>query len=387
MTFVASVPKGPKPPGAVVQLFELATLWHSDILGGQFVKVERYAENPLVKPSDVKASRPGYEVICAFNAGVIEYSDEILMLMRVAERPTNHDADKVLIPIVDFETGTARQKTLEFDSKTEGILLEDPRVVAFPGKIYLTSISHFRVARSRDGRHFTVDERPAINLDQEYEAYGIEDPRITRLGDTYYVVYKGVAPTGITQCLASSSDFVNWEKHGILLAPENMDGILFPEKIRGRYAMLHRPHPKFIGMPNMWVAYSNDLIHWGEHKFLLGCAEGTWECGRIGGGAVPFMTQEGWLEIYHAATPDDHYVLGAVLLDKEYPEKAIAKSPSPLLKPEAPYEVHGFKDNVVFTCGALVKGDTVSVYYGAADEAMAAADFSLHEILGSLRSV
>ncbi|MHB9037805.1 MAG: glycoside hydrolase family 130 protein [Armatimonadota bacterium] len=346
--------------------------------------VKRYPENPLVKPSDVKPSSESYEVICAFNAAVIEHGEEILMLMRVAERPINHEPDLVLVPIIDFGEGTARQKILSFSSKTEGINLDDPRVVEFTGKIFLTSISHFRIARSRDGVRFTVDDKPALNPDQEYEAYGIEDPRITKIDDTYYVVYKGVAPTGITQCLASTRDFVNWEKHGIILAPENMDGLLFPSKVRGKYAMIHRPYPRFIGTPNMWIAHSDDLIHWGEHKFMLGCAEGTWEGGRLGGGAVPFLTDRGWLEIYHAATPGDRYCLGALLLDKDYPERVIAKSPAPILEPEAPYEVHGFKDNVVFTCGAILRGDTVTVYYGAADESMCAADFSLREILDSL---
>ncbi|MCL5105374.1 MAG: glycoside hydrolase family 130 protein [Armatimonadetes bacterium] len=348
------------------------------------MKVNRYPENPLVTPKDVKPSLEGYEVLCAFNAGVIEYGDEILMLMRVAERPINHETDMVLIPIVDFEAGTARQKILSFSSKTEGINLDDPRIVLFPGRVYLTSISHLRIARSTDGRHFTVDERPTLSPDQEYESYGIEDPRITKLGDTYYVVYKGVAVTGITQCLASTKDFVRWEKHGVILPPENMDAMIFPEKIRGKYAALHRPYPRFIGSPNMWVSYSEDLIHWGEHQFMLGCAEGTWEGGRIGGGAVPFMTDRGWLEIYHAATPGDRYCLGAVLLDKDYPERVIAKSREPILEPDAPYEVHGFKDNVVFTCGAIVRNDTVSIYYGAADEVMCGADMSLREIMDGL---
>jgi predicted GH43/DUF377 family glycosyl hydrolase len=347
----------------------------------------RFSENPIIRPSDVNPSLPNFEVLCAFNAGVIEYGDEIILLMRVAERPINHEPDMVLVPVIDFEEGTAKHKILSFSSTVEGIDLSDPRIVEFTGKVYLTSISHFRIARSKDGVRFTIDETPALSPDQEYEAYGIEDPRITKIDDTYYVVYKGVAPTGITQCLASTKDFVTWEKHGIILAPENMDGLLFPSKVRGKYALIHRPFPRFIGTPNMWVAYSDDLIHWGQHKFMLGCAEGTWEGGRLGGGAVPFMTDRGWLEIYHAATPGDRYCLGAMLMDKDYPEKVIAKSSSPLLEPEAPYEVHGFKDNVIFTCGAVVRDDRLTIYYGAADEAMCAADLSMQEVLDSLVSI
>jgi len=351
------------------------------------MRIQRYPENPLITPADVKPSIDGWEVMCVFNAGVIEFGDEILLLMRVAERPRNNDPNKVLVPVMEYADGKPQMKILEFSPSDEGIYLGDPRVVCFPNKVYLTSISHLRLARSKDGRHFTVDPKPALCPDQPYEAYGLEDPRITKLGDTYYVVYKGVASTGITQCLATTKDFVNWEKHGIIFAPENMDAMIFPQKVRGKYVALHRPQPKMIGSPNMWVAYSENLIHWGEHKFLLGCAEGTWEGGRIGGGAVPFMTERGWLEIYHAATPDDRYCLGAALLDAEYPEKLLAKSPEPMMEPEAPYETSGFKPNVVFTCGAIVRGDTVSVYYGASDEVVAGADFSLKEILESLKPV
>lgn len=351
------------------------------------MRVERFPENPLVTPADVKPSVNGWEVMCAFNAGVIEFGSEVLMLMRVAERPANDDPDLVLVPVMDFSDGSPELTVLRFSRGDEGINVSDPRVVCFPGKVYLTSISHLRLARSTDGRNFTVEDQPSLWPDRPYEGYGLEDPRITRLGDTYYVVYKGVAPDGITQCLASTKDFVTWEKHGIIFAPENMDAMIFPEKVRGKYAALHRPYPRMIGSPNMWVAYSPDLIHWGEHAFMLGCAEGTWESGRVGGGAVPFMTDRGWLEIYHAATPEDHYCLGALLLDCDYPEKVLAKSAVPMLSPEAPYEVEGFKPNVVFTCGAVTSGDTVTIYYGASDHVMAAARMSISEIIDSLEPV
>jgi len=349
------------------------------------MKVLRYPENPLITPKDVKPSVEGWEVVCSFNAGVIEYDGELLMLMRVAERPVSADPNLVLVPVLNCDGERPELEILQFQRDMEGIGLHDPRVVCFPDRVYLTTISHLRLARSTDGRHFTVDEKPALFPDQDYEQFGLEDPRITRLGDTYYVVYKGVAPTGITQCLATTKDFVNWQKHGIIFCPENMDAMIFPQKIRGKYAALHRPQPRMIGTPNMWVAYSEDLLHWGDHKFLLGCSGGTWEGGRIGGGAVPFLTDDGWIEIYHAATPDDHYCLGAVLLDKDYPEKAIAKTPKPILSPEAPYEISGFKPNVVFSCGAVVNGDVVSIYYGASDEVMAAADLSLSEIMSELK--
>lgn len=336
---------------------------------------------------DVKPSLDGWEVMSAFNAGVIEYGDEILMLMRVAERPVSENEGIVLVPVIDCSGGSANLKILEFDKSDKRYDFTDPRIIGSPSGLYLTSISHLRLARSKDGHKFIVEDKPALWPENPTEAYGLEDPRITRLGDTYYVVYKGVAPNGITQCLASTNDFVNWTRHGIIFPPENMDAMIFPGKVRGKYAALHRPQPKMMGAPNMWVAYSEDLIHWGEHKFVMGCASDTWEGGRIGGGAVPFMTERGWLEIYHAATPDDRYCLGGVLLNAEHPEIVLAKSPEPILQPEAAYETSGFKENVVFSCGAIVRGDTVTIYYGASDEVMAAAELSVSEILDSLQPV
>lgn len=348
------------------------------------MKVERYPENPIITPEDVKPSVDGWEVLCAFNAAAIEYGDETLLLMRVAERPRSTNAAAVLVPIINCCEATPRLEILEFTADTPGINLSDPRLVLLNGKLLLTSISHLRIARSKDGRNFTVDPEPALYPNQWYESYGLEDPRITKLGDTYYVVYKGVSGDAILQCLASTKDFMTWTRHGIILPPENMDGMLFPEKIRGKYALLHRPMPRYMGAPNMWIAYSDDLIHWGEHALLATCSDGTWEGGRLGGGAVPFLTDQGWVEIYHAATEGERYCLGAMLLDKDQPEKLLAKSPSPILEPDAPYEVKGFKDDVVFSCGAIVRGDTVTIYYGGADRVIAAVDMSVSEILASL---
>ncbi|NLN75444.1 MAG: glycosidase [Armatimonadetes bacterium] len=351
------------------------------------MKVRRFPQNPIVTQHDVPPTFEGWEVMSAFNAGVIEHQDEILMLMRVAERPISTDPEVALVPIIDFADNRPALKIIEFNKGDSRYDFSDPRVIGTPDGMLLTSISHLRLARSKDGHNFTVEEKPSLWPDQPYEAYGLEDPRITKLDDTYWIVYKGVAPFAITQCLASTKDFVNWTKHGIIFPPENMDAMIFPEKVRGKYVALHRPQPKMMGAPNMWIAYSEDLIHWGEHALLLGCTAGTWEGGRLGGGAVPFMTDRGWLEIYHAATTDDRYCLGAALLDAEYPEKVIAKSPYPILEPEMDYETSGFKANVVFSCGAIVRGDTVTIYYGASDEVMAAADLSVTEILDSLKPV
>lgn len=169
-----------------------------------------------------------------------------------------------------------------------------------------------------------------------------------------------------------------------MLPPENMDAMIFPEKVNGRYVALHRPFPHMIGQPSLWVGFSEDGRSWGDHRFLAGVQPGGWEGGRIGGSAVPFMTDRGWLEIYHGATPDNCYSLGAMLLQSDRPEQVLARSRQPILTPEKSYERNGIVPNVVFSCGALVDGDLITIYYGAADTVIAAAELSVDEILGTL---
>jgi Predicted glycosylase len=348
------------------------------------MQVYRYPENPLITPADVPPSRPDFEVLCAFNAGVAKHGDEIILLLRVAERAVSNDS-VARVPVLKCDPGKEPcLEIYEFQKSDPMIDFNDPRVIVTPEGTFLTTISHLRIARSKDGRHFTIDPSPAIFPDRPSEMYGIEDPRITKIGDTYYIQYKCVSPTGICVGLATTKDFITFEKKGIIFCPENLDVCIFPEKINGRYAALHRPVPRFFGQPNMWVAYSPDLMCWGDHHFLMGVQAGNWDSGRIGGGAIPIKTEQGWLEIYHGATPDDVYCLGAVLLDLDEPHKVIARGKDPILCPEAPYEVEGFVPNVVFTCGAVVDGDRLSIYYGAADTVMAGADMSISDILSYL---
>lgn len=347
--------------------------------------VRRFPENPLITPADVKPSRDDFEVLSVFNPGVTKVDGEVLLLMRVAERPKCPDPTVVRVPVMDYEGESPSLEIREFPRSDPSADFHDPRVVFTPGNVYLTSISHFRIARSKDGRHFQIDDTPAIEPDRPSEAYGIEDARITLIDGVYYIVYKSVGPNGISQSLATTSDFRAFEKRGVILPPENMDAMIFPEKVRGNYAALHRPFPHYIGRPSMWIAYSDDVDHWGDHKFLAGTLAGGWEGGRIGGGAVPFMTDEGWLEIYHGATAGDHYSLGAMLLNEEYPEFIKARSKTPIMEPEAPYEMSGLVPNVVFACGAIVDGDDLTIYYGGADTVIAGAEVSVREILESLR--
>lgn len=353
------------------------------------MNVYRYEQNPLVTPADVKPHHEGFEVIGAFNAGVTVYQDETIMLLRVAERTISEDSNIVKAPVYNHENG--QLEIFEFRLDDPEYDFSDPRVIREKGESdgfkFLTSLSYLRIARSKDGRHFTIDDKPFVYPSNELEIFGIEDPRITKIDDTYYIYFSAVSPVGVGEALVSTKDFVQLEHLGMIFAPENKDVLIFPEKIKGKYYALHRPVPRSAGKPEIWIAESTNLIHWGNHKHLLGLREGMWDSGRMGGGAVPIKTEKGWLELYHGASKDNRYCMGAVLLDLEDPTKVIARSDQPVLEPEADYEVEGFFGNVVFSCGAVVDGDVVKMYYGVADTSMACAELSLQEILDSLTYV
>lgn len=344
--------------------------------------------NPLIKPDDVKPSREDFCVEGVFNCGVVKYKDQILLLCRVAESVINHDPEKVMIPVADEEDGNDCIRIIEINkNENKQYDYSDSRsiwkinAVGVRKILYLTSISHFRLARSNDGIHFKIDDSPTIMPALAEEAWGIEDPRITKILDTYYITYTAVSKYGAGAALIQTKDFKEYERLGMIFAPENKDVAIFPEKIGGRYYALNRPVPFAIGSPDMWIARSDDLLHWGEQRHFLGVSEEcSWRSGRIGGGAVPVKTKKGWLLIYHAADKENIYCLGALLLDLENPYKIIANTKLPILKPEFPYETEGFFKNVVFTCGVLLEEDTLIIYYGASDDKICRADISLEEL-------
>lgn len=357
----------------------------------QSIKLVRAAANPLIAPKDVTPSYPDWEVLGVFNAGVHQVEGETVMLLRVAERPQQTDPQHVLIPVLNTE-GTAEERQAQpmtiiaLDREDAALDFSDPRVVSDQegNTLYLTSISHLRVARSRDGMQFEIDPSPTMLPEGRMEAWGIEDPRVTLIEDKYYITYSAVSEKGVAVGLMSSPDLQTYTREGLILAPTNKDVAIFPEKIGGKYWMLHRPVPEGLGSPEMWVAALPDLIHWGDHRFQMGLRSGQWDSARIGAGCVPIKTEDGWLILYHGADDQHNYAMGAALLDLEQPERVLARMEQPLMVPEAEYETSGFFANVVFACGAVVKGDEILMYYGASDDTMAAVSFSLKEVMEQL---
>jgi predicted GH43/DUF377 family glycosyl hydrolase/glycosyltransferase involved in cell wall biosynthesis len=384
----------------------------------------RLPSNPIITPADVSPSRPGMEVISTINAGAARVGDEVMLLLRVAERPSADgdlpdDARLVdlrgdtptlgpmpegldssdLIGMPFFDTsGDPPRIVIGYVRRDEpGLDLGDPRTIRFHDLTdghhgddgytdYLTHTSHLRVARSADGERFEVARSPALLPRSELEAYGVEDPRITEIDGVFHVTYVSVSRLGITTSTMTTTDFRSFDRHGVILLPDQKDVVLFPERVDGTYLAFTRPMPgSFSRMLGIWLAESPDLAHWGRHRPVAMPRPGLWDEARIGASLTPFRVPGGWLEIYHGADRTNRYGMGAMLLDAEDPATVLARSSRPLLGPELDYERSGFLHDVVFPSGHVSLGDDrIRVYYGAADSNLAAADFSVADILAHL---
>lgn len=348
----------------------------------------RSLHNPILTPADVTPSSPELDVVGVFNAGAITHDGETVLLLRVAEAPRGIPPTEIAAPIYDPERGRiALRRWARSRAGVEAGV--DSRMFRVDGDVYLTSISHLRLARSKDGVAFAVAPGPAVVAATPHEAFGVEDPRITRLDDAWWVTYTAVSSAGIATGLLRSEDLRTFERRGVIFPPPNRDAAIFPERRSGRALALHRPMPHDLGRPSIWLASSDTLRDWGEHRFVAGPRAGAWDDAKIGGGAVPFRVFTGgrhaWLAIYHGVTEHPTtYALGALLLDDADPSIVLARSLRPFLAPDAPYEREGFFGRVVFTCGAVLRDDVVHIYYGAADGVTCLADVPLTTILTGL---
>ncbi|MHC4627528.1 MAG: glycoside hydrolase family 130 protein [Planctomycetota bacterium] len=346
------------------------------------MKALRSPHNPIIEPKDLTPSRDDFEIIGVLNAGVTGFEDEVVLLVRVAERPINKNPDVVLTAV--HETGGEGLVVKEFPRSDPDTDFSDPRLIVKSGQTYLTSISHLRIARGKDGVNFEIDDTPTISGSGEYETFGIEDPRITLIDGTYYIHYVAVSPCGVVTSLTSTQDLVNFRRHGVIFCPDNKDVAIFEGKISDRFCALHRPVSHLFNMQDIWVAESGDLLTWGNHRRLLGPRPGCWDEAKVGASAVPFKIEQGWLEIYHGVDRNNRYCLGAALLDSAEPWRVLARSTEPVLEPQTDYECEGFFGNVVFSCGLLCEEDRLRVYYGAADTTICYAELSLQEVIDSL---
>lgn len=300
----------------------------------------RYSGNPIIQGTDMP-----YPVNGVFNPGATVFEGETLLLMRVEDRQ---------------------------------------------------GISHLAVARSRDGfSDWRIDPVPALVSDPSnypQETWGIEDPRITFLEHEkiWAVAYTGYSKAGPMVCLATTKDFKHFERIGSVMPPENKDAALFPVQFDGRWAMLHRPVSTFTGVgTHIWLSFSPDLRHWGDHQLLLRARTGGWwDADKIGLSPPPLRTEQGWLVMYHGVKTTAGgciYRVGFALLDLHDPVRVLARSSRWAFSPEADYEVTGDVDKVVFPCGWVRRGDEIRLYYGAADKCVALATARVAEVLSWLR--
>lgn len=266
----------------------------------------------------------------------------------------------------------------------------------YQGKYMMVFRSHLRsgrsilgLAESEDGYRFRVRPEPFLTpaqegIFQEYEEYGVEDCRICQIGQDFYLTYSAYSRHGVRIALAKTRDFQTIERVSLISQADMRNVVLFPETIGGLYARLDRPHSE-ISPWSIWISYSPDLIHWGQSKAIMKPVQYHWDEMKIGPGATPIKTQEGWLHIYHGVfqTMDGAvYRLGAALHDLDDPSILIGVSDDWILQPEDPWERTGYVHNVVFTCGAIPEPDgTVKLYWAGADTVMCAGVASIQDLV------
>ena len=254
--------------------------------------------------------------------------------------------------------------------------------------------SHLTIAKSKNGiDNWQIENNPTLAADSKNypeELWGIEDPRITRLDelDCWAICYTSYSHSGPLVSIATTKDFKTFERLGAALPPENKDAALFPEKFDNQWAMLHRPVPSMTSKANIWLCFSENLKHWGQHIEVIYARDGGWwDAAKIGLCTPPMKTEKGWLILYHGVketASGSIYRLGAALLDLEDPRRLISRTDEWIFGPQSPYERSGDVDDVVFPCGWINKDGKIYMYYGAADSCIALATAELGDILNCM---
>ena len=301
----------------------------------------RHSANPIISARDLK-----YPANTVFNPGATTFEGETLLLLRVEDRRGH---------------------------------------------------SHLTVARSEDGvSNWRIDGQPTFVADPDRypeEIWGIEDPRITYMEEEgkWAIAYTAFSVGGPLVSLATTTDFRTFERLGPVMPPDDKDAALFPVRFRDRWVMLHRPAPAAHSTAgaHIWLSWSPDLRHWGDHHILLRARRGAWwDANKIGLSPPPLRTPEGWLLLYHGVRTTASgaiYRLGLALLDLDNPSKVLLRSDEWIFEPDTDYERFGDVDKVVFPCGWVEHDGDVRIYYGAADSTIALASASIADLLDWLR--
>jgi beta-1,2-mannobiose phosphorylase / 1,2-beta-oligomannan phosphorylase len=394
------------------------------------IKIKK--EEILLVPKDIKPSSRKFEVIGVLNPGVVRLADgNIMMYVRVIEKLIHNEDEKYvysprMIGKNEFKVKIDRFSNDMIEEKTDmDFLFKD-------GTKRLTFISHFRrILFDKSGlKILSIEKKPSffgISSDGEL---GVEDPRITKIGDSYIMTYVSLSKEqNISTSLAISEDCINWKRKGIIFGEQDKDVVIFPEKVNGKYIALDRPEGNFqFSQPHIWIAYSNDLKSWGGLKPISCLYEEDGFCPRNGAGPPPIKTKHGWLLLYHAVTEFKEeqkekeimqkirkilkskkdvlkkltslkqdsvkkivlYSVGGALFDLNIPEKLISKSKEFLIIPEQKHEEGTFEHKrVVFPTGLVLDNNDkdLLLYCGAGDRITTVKKISLSEVLRNLKKV
>lgn len=354
----------------------------------------------LLSPRDIPPSFPDWEVKGVLNPGGVRSDNgKIVLYARVAEAPLFQSKSYYKCPVIisekEYEAASDKvhKKVIaKIDSNAPNVIFLKDQVCR------LTTISHLRkIILDESGYKIEhIDKSPSFVGRPTTSEYGVEDGRITMIGDTYYMAYVAVSDRdGVSTSLAESKDLSSWTRWGLIFQEQNKDAVLFPEKINGLYVALNRPESSFtFSKPNIWISYSPDLTFWGKERSLLNTRKNSWEIERNGAGPPPIKTKKGWLIIYHGVCLRRGHVVysaGAALLDLKNPEKVLARTPKdkPLITPSEKYEKSGFMNNVVFPTAAIQTKDEkdLIIYSGGADSIITVRKMSIGEILNSLEKL
>lgn len=329
------------------------------------MKLKRYENNPILSP----IPESGWESRCVLNPGVI-YADELkryIMVYRAAGDDRRHEIKFGFATSTDgihFDRESADPVLAPDRYEPDGGCLEDPRIVKLGNAYYMT----YAARTYAPGQYWLPDNGITFAYTDESDVYDEENmPDCGKRNIT-------------TSYLAMTKDFRHYKKFGRITEAtiDDRDVFLFPSKVNGRYALISRPKFKNVGlkMDSIWISFGDDLLEY-DAPVLLMTGREWWEEIRIGGGAPPIETPQGWFMLYHGVDAVGTYRVGAVLLDLKDPTKVIARTKEPIMEPEMPYEKEGLCNNCVFPTGNIVKDGQLYVYYGCADKyiGLATADF------------
>jgi predicted GH43/DUF377 family glycosyl hydrolase len=335
------------------------------------MKLVRYSGNPIISPSKSHE----WESLTTCNPGVIYDKGRFYMLYRAAGNDVKHVIRFGLATSLDgfhFERCSERPVFAPSKDGPDSGSVEDPRIVKFGSEYYIT----YAYRPYAPGQYWTFEHDEVLKpKSDEY---------------TPTVIRENMGNSG----LAMTTDFQSFQRLGRLTSPvlDDRDVIFFPEKINGKYAMLHRPK-QYVGKKygvkyaSIWIKFSEDLFHWEDKKshLLLSGRENTWE-EKIGGSTPPMKTSHGWLMLYHGVEKGGlgHYRVGAMLLDLNDPLHILAKTNECILEPEEDYEMNGFYPGCIFPTGSVIKDNTLYVYYGGADRYVCVATCKVDELLDYL---